>query len=150
MDDAAGFCRTDGQKFVPDSAMVAAEVAESAQDQEPGGEYRRLQAEVLSDFLLQGEVGQIHIDVGHVTKGQNLQNHPRRRIWLVVCGLEMFDEILFGATVLLVDDADQGIEPVDALVVDRICDPEDIPRLFCHEVAQRTADGHLYLFYLAE
>ena len=62
----------------------------------------------------------------------------------------MLDEILFGAIVLLVDDADQGIEPVYALVVGRIGDPKDITRRFCHEIAQRTADGHLYLFYLAE
>ena len=32
----------------------------------------------------------------------------------------------------------------------RICDPEDVTCLFCPKVAQRTADGHLYLFYLAE
>ena len=43
------------------------------------------------------------------------------RVGAIFLGLG-YDEILFGATVLLVDDADQGIEPVDALVVDRICD----------------------------
>ena len=35
MDDTSRLCRADGQKFVPDAAVVAAEVAKAAQDQEP-------------------------------------------------------------------------------------------------------------------
>ena len=126
MDDSAGLCRTDGQEFVPDAAVVAAEVPKAAEDQEPGGEYRGLEAEVLGDFLLQGCIGQVHVDMGHVAEGQYFQQHPCRRERVGVGGLEMFDEIFLGAGVFLVYDVHQGIEAVQALVVGGVCEPEDV------------------------
>lgn len=144
------FCRAYGQNLVPDTAMMAAKVAETAEHKEPGCEDGRLQAKVLCDSLFDGRIGQIHIDVGHIAEWQDLQNHPGWRIGIAVGRSEMLDEVFFGSGVLFVDDIHQFGESVEGLVVGRIRDPEDVSGFCGNEIGEHTANGNLDSLDLTE